>query len=82
MTHDHTEENTEKGEKKEDTRNNAIGANAISLLVLGVEFLLEGNAELGSETLESLEILLILTFVLDLGADTCVKEVSLVRDKM
>jgi hypothetical protein len=46
----------------------------ISLLVLGVEFLLEGDAELGSETLESLEILLILTFVFDLGADTYMPE--------
>lgn len=44
----------------------------ISLLVLGVEFLLERDAELSSETLESLEILLILTFVLDLGADACI----------
>jgi uncharacterized membrane protein YczE len=44
------------------------------LLVLGVEFLLKGDTELGSETFESLEILLILTIVLDLGADTCMHE--------
>lgn len=70
MTHDHTEGTHRKKVQKQNTRNNAIGANAISLLVLGVEFLLERDAELGSETLKSLEILLILTFVLDLGADT------------
>lgn len=58
-----------------------MGANAISLLVLGVEFLLERDTELSSESLESLEILLILAFVLDLGADTCVDElVGLIID--
>ena len=40
-------------------------------LLLGVELLTEGDAKLLAQTLEGLEVLLVLLGVLDLGLDTC-----------
>jgi hypothetical protein len=41
------------------------------LLLIGVQSLLEGNAEFLTYGLELLEVLCVLTFVLDLELDTC-----------
>lgn len=42
-----------------------------NLLLLGVQLFPEGNAKLLAQALESLEVLLVLVLVLDLGLDAC-----------
>lgn len=42
-----------------------------NLLLLGVQLLAEGNAQLLAEALESLNVLLVLLLGLDLGLDAC-----------
>lgn len=67
MTHNHTtdaKQNRGDGDVLKVTR-------TCILLALGVELLAKRDAELISETVKSLEILLILSFVFHLGADTC-----------
>lgn len=46
-------------------------AESANLLVFGVQLLAESNAELLAETLESLNVLLVLLLGLDLGLDAC-----------
>ena len=43
----------------------------MNLLRLGVDLLLEGDAELRAEGLELIKVLLVLGLVLDLGLDSC-----------
>lgn len=45
-----------------------------SLLLLRVELFPESNTQFLTETVEALEILLVLLLVLDLGLDTCWKQ--------
>jgi hypothetical protein len=43
-----------------------------NLLLLGVQLFPESNAQLLAQTLELLEVLLVLLLVLDLGLDACI----------
>lgn len=45
--------------------------NERNLLLLGVKVLLQGNAELLTEGLQLLEVLLVLALGVDLGLDAC-----------
>lgn len=48
-----------------------LGWTARSLLLLGVEVLLQLDAKLLSQGLELVQVLLVLVLVLDLGLDAC-----------
>lgn len=52
-------------------RRKMIGSSAGSLLLLGVEVLLQRHTELFPQGLELLQVLLVLALVLDLGLDAC-----------